>query len=1763
MKQTDRTTGTWLGILTAAAREMPAKVAYSYLPDGDGEPRQLSYAQLEREAQRVAASLQQRGMAGERVVLWYPSGLDYLVAFFGCLYAGAIAVPAYPPVRQRRSAERVLAIIEDAAPACALTTTQIRDRLPAELLVGGQRPLATDSLDAGLEETWREPAVGPDSIAFLQYTSGSTARPRGVVLTHQNLIANSAMISELFGTSDQTRLVSWLPMYHDMGLIGSILQALYCNGTTTLMSPAAFVQDPARWLRTVSHERATISGGPNFAYDLCVDRITDAERAELDLSSWEVAFNGAEPIRARTLDRFSRAFADCGFRASAMMPCYGLAEATLLVSARRPGTGARTDGDGRVSCGITPPAARVEIVDPATGSPCPPGQAGEVWVASPGVGQGYWNQPAATAAVFGARMDGPAGPPFLRTGDLGYVLDGELYVNGRLKDLIIVRGRNHYPQDLEQTVDAADPRLRAGGAAAFSVPGDEGEELVVVAEVGRRHLNADLAGLAQRVYAAIAAEHEVRPWAVAVIRPGDLPKTSSGKVQRRACREAYLSGSLEKLAVADGGTLLVSAPGSGQQAPGVADAPLPPPGTAARILMVGDVIRSEIAGLAQASPDQVPLDVPLVSLGLDSMAVITLQHRIVTRLGLEVSLEEALSWTAADLIEMLARRAAVESGPARPAVVPPEAAGERAADFPLTPGQSALWVQHRVAPGSPAHLLAVSLRVAGPLDPDALRCVIELLARRHEALRTTFPVAGEGPVARVHPWLAPRFTVTDAAGWDDARLDAATAQAAHEPFDVAAGPLLRVSVFTRGAAEHRVVISLDHLVCDLWSLELLLGELNGLYPEVLAGVQEPAAALPAPGAYSAFACAQDSVPGEVTQQLRAYWRERLGGAPPLLPLPTRPVPSSARDMRAGEVSFTLDACVTADLAALARRLGTTSYAVLLAAYQVLLSQWSGQDELLVGSPAHGRGDAAHRNTVGLFVNMLVLRGRLAPGRTVADLIMAAQAEAHEALSHAGLPFSHLVEELRPARDPSRSPLIQAALSWQRPAGGLSDALSAMAVNLPGVSATVGGLAVETLSLPAGGAQFDLVLTLAEVDGRLAGQLRYDAGLFDEPAALRSAAHYAQLVAAFTANPDARLDSLPVLGRPGTASGGTASPARVAEGGPVTRPVRGVLELFADQVAARPAGTAVICGEQSLTYAELDSAATRLARQLRRAGVGPQDIVALLLDRSVDIVVAIIGVLKSGGAYLPIDPAHPADRQQHILRGAAPTLVITRGKGPDGYPVIDLAAPAEEPGPVGPLPDTCLDRLAYVIYTSGSSGQPKGVAVGHRSLASLLAATAQFDFGETDVWTLFHSYAFDFSVWEIWGALAHGGTLVVVPAPASMSAEEFWSLLDRHRVTVLNQTPAVFRELTVAHPERLARLAVRHIIFGGEKVEPSHLAAWRAHGNPDTQLTNMYGITEITVHGTYWRIGEPAPDEPIAIGEPVRGTELCLLSEDGALVAGDAPGEICVSGAGLAWGYLNQPALTATRFTPHPALPGRRMYRSGDLARRRADGTLEYLGRMDEQVKINGYRIEPGEIVAAVTAHPAVRDAVVVADTGATGTAYLVAYYVAADGAAASSAELRRYLRDYLPLYMIPGIFVPISSIPLTVNGKVDRRALPPAVAASCYAEPASGTERGVAGLVAELIAVSRVGRRDDLFDLGWNSLLMVRLAARIQEAFAVDVPLQELFADPTVERIAALIDQGAAGPDPRATRPITRVDRSRYQLEAGTTGLPAAMRPGR
>ncbi|MFP5284484.1 MAG: AMP-binding protein, partial [Thermoanaerobaculia bacterium] len=688
-------------LLRRRAAEAPGRTAFTFLDAGGAETEALTWAGLDARARAVAACLQETGAVGERALLLHPPGLGFIASFLGCLYAGAVAVPAYPPGRNRPPA-RLRSIAADArarfvlAPAAlASSSGALTEKVPE---LRETCWIATDELDPGLAGVWRETVLTPEDPAFLQYTSGSTSEPKGVVVTHGNLLHNEGAIHGAFGMSESSVVVGWLPLYHDMGLIGNVLQPLYAGARAVLMSPLTFLQRPASWLEAISRYRATTSGGPNFGYDLCVRKVGEEEKAGLDLSTWAVAFNGAEPVRAGTMERFAAAFASCGFRREAFFPCYGLAEATLFVSG-----GALADASsGPVGCGRVAVGQAVTIVDPEACTPCAPGQEGEIWVAGPSVAAGYWGRPEETARTFGARLATGEGP-FLRTGDLGFLVEGELVVTGRLNDLIILRGRNHYPQDLEWTAEASHPTVRPGCAAAFSVDREGEERLVLLCEVERSA--AHPGEIAEAVRRAVAEEHEVAVEEVVLLRHGTILKTSSGKIRRAACRAAWLAGELA----------VVARSGAVQEKEDPGD------------------LREEVAHVLRREAGGIDPDVPLLALGLDSLAAAELRSAVEGRFGVSVPLTALLEGMSLRGLEAAVRSAApVEVLPSLPRGL--DVPGEH----PLSEGQRALWFLDRLNPAAAACNLAGVARVLEGIDVEALRRALILLAERHPALRTTF-----------------------------------------------------------------------------------------------------------------------------------------------------------------------------------------------------------------------------------------------------------------------------------------------------------------------------------------------------------------------------------------------------------------------------------------------------------------------------------------------------------------------------------------------------------------------------------------------------------------------------------------------------------------------------------------------------------------------------------------------------------------------------------------------------------------------------------------------------------------------------------------------------------------------------------------------------------------------------------------------------------------------------------------------------------------
>ncbi|MEW5928487.1 MAG: amino acid adenylation domain-containing protein, partial [Gemmatimonadota bacterium] len=1711
-------------LLQFRAGEDPDRIAYTFLENGEVEQGHATYRELDLRARAVAARLQALGARGERALLLYPPGLEYVAALFGCFYAGVVAVPAYPP-RRNKPDPRLQGIVADCAPALALTTRELlgeAERLCAHTPeLAALRWMATEDVPGDEAGGWRDPGAGADTLAFLQYTSGSTAAPKGVMVSHGNLLHNSALIERLAGYTPQTRSVIWLPPYHDMGLIGGILQPLFTGYWAALFSPVAFIQRPARWLEAVSRYGATSSGGPNFAYELCVHAVRPEERAALDLSRWEVAFNGAEPVRHETLRAFSETFAECGFRARAFYPCYGLAEATLMVTGSRPaeepvvravdadalGSGdvvADPEGEYRlVGSGRSAESQRVLIVDPATLRECPADRVGEVWVAGPSVARGYWGRPEVTAEAFAGFVAGTGEGPFLRTGDLGFLGDGgELFVTGRLKDLIVIRGRNHYPQDVEMTALRSHPGLRAGSGAAFGVEQGGEERLVVVQEVSRQAAaGLDVEEVAAAIRRAVAAEHGLLVHAVAVVRPGGVPKTTSGKVQRRACRARFLAGDLPLVGVSVREHAAVAAPRSASTS--ITREALEAVAAEERQALVEALLVEHAARVLGVDPARVDREQPLVALGLDSLRAMELKGALEASLGAAVPVSALLDDTRLDRLAAELLEQVFLADVAVPAGVAP-AGG----DAPLSFAQERLWFLDRLQPGSAAYNIPLALRVRGGIDAGVLARALEEIVRRHEALRTVFASVEGRPVQRVRapaPVLLPVDDLRDlpAAGREAEAQWIARGEAGR-PFDLAAGPLLRARLVRLGEDEQLLVLVMHHIVGDGGSAGVLLRELGALYPALLAGEDPPLP--PLPTQYAGWALRQrESLRGETVEAQLAWWRERLRGVAPL-PLPTdRPRPP-VQSFRGAAHRFEVPAEVMDGVRALARPQGATPFMALLAAWSLLLARYAGEGDVAVGTTVSSRDRAEVAGLVGLFVNTLVLRVEVAPEDGFRALLARARTAALEAFGRQDVPFERLVEEVQPERDLSRNPLFQVMLAPQYAAAEPVEVAGATLVPEP---------------LDAGAAIVDLTLyTRERSGGALEAALEYATDLFEPATAGRMAAHLVRLLDAVAAEPDRPVGEV-----------GFLLPAERAQllgewtDTGADYPAACLHELFAAQAARTPDAAAVRFAGRAVTYAELERSANRLAHHLRAHGVGPESRVGLCVERTPEMLAAMLAILKAGGAYVPLDPAYPAGRLEYMLEDAGARLVVSQSapaeRLPAGVARVLVDAEAER---IAAQPDAAPESgvepgsLAYVLYTSGSTGRPKGVQVEHRSASQVVhflrGAVRPEDraavLGSTSV-------SFDVSVGEIFGTLCWGGTLVLVENVLELPrvAEEGVRLV----VTV----PGAAAELLAGGgiPD-----SVRAFNLAGEAL-PAALARGLYALPRVERVLNLYGPTEDTVYSTWSAVERGA--ERVRIGRPVPGSRAYVLDPAGNPAPVGVAGELCLAGAGVARGYHGRPGLTAERFVPDPfpAQGGARMYRTGDRARRLADGELEYLGRIDHQVKVRGFRIEPGEVESALLEHPSVGQAVVAARGGPGGTR-LVAYVVPAEGEAApAAAGLRAFLRERLPDYMVPSAFVALETLPTTGSGKTDRRALPepePESAAAESAAPGTPTEEILAGIWAQVLGVGRVGAHDDFFALGGHSLLGTQVVSRVRAALGVELPLRALFEAPTVAGLAGRVE---------------------------------------
>jgi len=1086
-------------------------------------------------------------------------------------------------------------------------------------------------------------------------------------------------------------------------------------------------------------------------------------------------------------------------------------------------------------------------------------------------------------------------------------------------------------------------------------------------------------------------------------------------------------------------------------------------------------------------------------------------------------------------------------------------------EAPLSFAQQRLWFLDQLEPGSPQYNVHAAVRLQGGVDVEALKHSFEFMVQRHETLRTTFELRNGTPVQVIQTQaglvierheLEEKFSRKGAKGQSQTRRDAISdilEEEALKPFDLASGPLLRVKLLRLGEEDHVLSLTMHHIVSDGWSMGVLISEVVALY-EAFSKGQTPS--LPElPIQYSDFARWQHEwLSGDVLAKQLAYWQKQLDDVA-TLQLPADHPRPLLRSHRGARQSFALPRDLSESLLQLARTEGVTLFTLLLAAWQTLLARYTEQTDIVVGSPIANRNRVETESLIGFFVNTLVLRTDCSGNPTFRELLERVRSVVLDAQAHQDVPFEKIVEELQLERSLSHTPLFQVVFALHN--------APAPVIDLP-------GLKLALLDVQRRTAKFDLMFELFERNSNISGSLEYSTDLFDDTTIERMLGHYQRLLTAIVADPEQKLLDLPLLSE--------AEQRQLLydwnEVAANTEPEQLLHELFAEQVQRAPERIALVFAEEQLTYMELNTRASRLAQHLGELGVGPETLVGIFMERSTELVVAILGILKAGGAYVPLDPSYPRERLRFIIEDAKPAVIVTQEA---------LRSVVAEFGEVLTTDDTdqrhgsdpdLIRRFArchpcnpaYVIYTSGSTGAPKGVVVTHANVVRLFTATRQwFNFNAADVWTLFHSYAFDFSVWELWGALLYGGRLVLVPYLVSRQPEAFYQLLLKERVTVLNQTPSAFRQLMQAeqsswpNASETPALALRLVIFGGEALELQSLGPWfERHGDEQPLLVNMYGITETTVHVTYRPIRERdlLTATGSVIGERIADLQLYVLDGARKPVPIGVPGELYVGGAGLARGYLHRPALTAERFVLHPwDEAGARLYRTGDRGRYLAHGELEYLGRVDRQVKVRGFRIELGEIEAVLAQHKDVNESVVIA-RNEEGDSRLVAYVVAADEHDLTVSELRSHLKERLPEYMVPSAFVLLDRLPLTTNGKVDRRVLPPPEGArldlgEAYVAPETEAEQILASVWAEALKVELIGVGDNFFALGGDSIRSVQVLSLAKEC-GLSFSLQQLFQYQTIRELTRAIDsEEVTSEQRRRSEPFSLVkDEDRQKLPA-------------
>ncbi len=1753
---------TVLDLLEEHAVQQAQQDAYIFLKNGETEHQRINFSELYQQALQFAAYLQTSTSPGSRVLLIYPCGIDFTVALFGCFFAGVVAVPLTSPAPRRsknRGFESLSAIIDDTQAALILSSSVYQPRFTNSALPCPC--IYTDQLDKA-DGVYQETTISANDIALLQYTSGSTRSPKGVIIRHQALSEQLAYYQQRAGKNcRQYTMVGWLPHYHDFGLIGFILSAAYMGVPYYFMSPAAFLQKPIRWLNAISKYQASYSGGPNFALQLCLDKIKDSDCHQLNLNTLLKLSVGGEPIRHQTLQQFIQRFQSYGLDPNALLTTYGLAEAVLCVSSRQGLKSKSFDYDSLltnkikaaksnstfalqlVSCGTTLSGQEVIIVDPDQYKPCPNDHIGEIWFYGKSIASGYWNQVDETKMTFAARLlSGQQKHPCLRTGDLGFIHEGELYITGRLKDIIIVRGKNHCPQDIEQSTQNYHPQLRRDSGAAFLLDSNAVDpKLVIVQEVDRSFTSLPTQFFPD-LRRTIAEVHGLNLHAIELIKPFSLPKTSSGKIRRGACRTAFIEKTLSSQVRHVYSTMKTAVSINVAELPDAVETKL--------LSLLKDILPGRPIGVNDNFFD----------LGVDSLAAQLFIGKVQETYAIELPVrhffeQPSLSQLASIIRDHLPDQAnQIDDMESLAPAILQELKSLNALMTDQTQLLRKLLSQrsdlNKIASASKANkvkhfdassltdsqketlfLMAlddqaqsvytvytvVEFKIA--VDMAKITAVFHDIALRHESLRTVFGQQTQ----KVLPKLLVDIQHLDLSNKESFILEQHLKQQRQQPFDLAQGPLWRCLVLQLAKEQCLLVLTAHHLIADGWSFHIILQEFADYY----AGIPAQSDPVLPMQAYRYREIQHDYRQSSKMAKHQQYWLQLFSDKIPQLDLPTEQQRPDSIKFNAQCFSLKLDSKIYQQIQQMAGQHDCTIMPILLSAYLTLLHHWSGQSELLVGIDSAARVYPGSEQLVAATNTLIPFLSDHSNNPSVSQFIRWTRQQLLDAYEHQEYRFVEVLEKLRIATDPKRPFKINATFNMQRPLH--DNPVFAHRLDLQAQTVTHSPL--------------EIAFEATDLGNQIHLDIVYNNHLFDQQRIRTIAQWYQKILCGILDDPTAAIFSLPYLSD-------TEQHHLLHDLAELNGPENQCLfiDTFEGNVDHNPDAIAIVDESCSLSYRQLNHKANQLAWTLIEHDTKPGMIIGLLADRNAHYLIALLAILKSGATYIPFDPRDPQDRIKQLINQSQCQLLLVTDQlkallakdllSLDQAPVIVSLEQALDTEASTENPSVCLqvDDPAYVIYTSGSTGEPKGAIVSHAGMINHLQAKVDvLAITNQDIMAQTASACFDISIWQFLCPLLVGGRIRVFDDVITHDPHQLLLQIDQQKITLLEVVPSMLRavlEQAAILDTRRPRLSqLRWLIPTGETLLPELCRRWIAF-YPRVPLLNAYGPTECSDDVSHYAIHWPPQEDVshIPIGRPIAGAKLYILDQWQQLAPLGTPGELYISGVCTGLGYLNDPQRTAESFLPNPFSPGDKMYKTGDLVQYAIDDNLQFLGRIDQQVKIQGVRIEPQEIEVVLLQHPSVC-ACVVSIIDHPDSPYLAAYVVYRENAVTSVGSLRFYVRNHLPSYMVPRVITVMDALPQNSNGKIDKSALPiPAETKSTkHITPAkTALEKQLSGIWTEVLEHNNFGIHDDLFELGGRSLDVVKIVSEIKGNLQTDIPVSQIYRAPTVAELAMYIENAEA-----------------------------------